>query len=356
MDTTLTGSSLDLIGGLIEALPEAVLVIAADDRLLFANAPARALFPALRPGDLLARGLRSPDVLDSLGRVRANKCAEHVTWFERVPVERVFQVNVAPFTFSANEPMLILTLHDLSENRRIERMRADFVANASHELRTPLASLLGFVETLLGPARDDHQARAKFLVIMREQTQRMSRLVDDLLSLSRIEQHLHLQPQAPVDLTAVVRHIVDTLSPLAHETEVDLRLEAPAQAIIAGDRDELLRVAENLVENAIKYGASHPASQSRNVEISIAVIKGEGVLTVRDHGPGIAPEHLPRLTERFYRVDPGQSRAKGGTGLGLAIVKHITARHRGHLTIDSQPGMGSIFSVAFPLHATARAS
>jgi two-component system phosphate regulon sensor histidine kinase PhoR len=342
--------SFTLISGLIRALPEAVLIIATDDRVILFNEPAQKLFPTLRPGDLLARSLRSPDVLDSLGRVRALNRAERVTWLERVPVDRVFEVNVAPLAETSIQSALVLTLRDLSETRRIERMRADFVANASHELRTPLASLLGFVETLMGPAREDQQARDKFLIIMREQAQRMSRLVDDLLSLSRIEQNLHLRPQEPVDLTAVLSHIVDTLSPLAHENQVTIKLDAPAPIIVSGDRDELMRVAENLVENAIKYGASCSVNVDKNVDISVLALKGEGLFTVRDHGPGIAPEHLPRLTERFYRVDAGQSRAKGGTGLGLAIVKHIIARHRGRLTIESKLGEGASFSVAIPLH------
>ena len=236
---------------------------------------------------------------------------------------------------------MILTLRDLSEARRVERMRVDFVANASHELRTPLASLLGFVETLQGPARDDVSARVKFLGIMREQARRMTRLVDDLLSLSRIEQNLHLLPQSPVDLVSIVRHIADTLTPMAQENNVLLKVEAPPSVIVGGDRDELLRVVENLVENAIKYGASDSLCANRQVDIMLVAQERQCVLNVSDFGPGIAPEHLPRLTERFYRVDAGQSRAKGGTGLGLAIVKHIVARHRGRLGIESQPGQGA---------------
>jgi two-component system, OmpR family, phosphate regulon sensor histidine kinase PhoR len=352
MDQKRDFHALKMIGGLIEALPEAVLVISSDDRVLLFNDPAHGLFPTLRPSDLLARSLRSPDVLDSLGRVRTTNRAERVTWLERVPVERVFEVNVAPLVGADIQPVLVLTLRDLSETRRIERMRADFVANASHELRTPLASLLGFVETLMGPAREDSQARTKFLIIMREQAQRMSRLVDDLLSLSRIEQNLHLRPQEPVDLTAVLSHIVDTLGPLARENQVILKLDAPGPVVVTGDRDELMRVAENLVENAIKYGASYPANLDKSVDISVLAPKGEGLFAVRDHGPGIAPEHLPRLTERFYRVDAGQSRAKGGTGLGLAIVKHIIARHRGRLNIESKLGDGAVFSVTLPLHTS----
>jgi two-component system phosphate regulon sensor histidine kinase PhoR len=338
-----------LISELIEALPLATLVIAEDDRVIATNAVARALLPSLRGDELLARSLRAPDVLDSVARVRASGSSERVTWLERVPVERSFEVSVAPFGGDGFESALILSLHDLTEARRLERMRVDFVANASHELRTPLASLLGFVETLQGPAREDAAARGKFLVIMREQAQRMSRLVDDLLSLSRIEQHLHVRPGTPVDLVGILRHIIDTLTPMAHDQQVQLKIVAPPEAIVAGDRDELLRVAENLIENAIKYGAADAATQNKTVDICIGVQGTQAVLTVRDHGPGIALEHLPRLTERFYRVDVGESRAKGGTGLGLAIVKHIVARHRGRLNIDSKPGEGASFSVNLPL-------
>ena len=330
-----------IVSRLIDALPEAVIVIGAADRVVAVNAAARNLFPALRPNDLLARSLRAPDILDAVKRVRASGAPERVTWLERVPVERFFELNAAPMEGPQFEPTMILTLRDLSEARRVERMRVDFIANASHELRTPLASLLGFIETLQGPAREDAVARAKFLSIMREQAQRMARLVDDLLSLSRIEQNLHLRPQAPVDIVTILRHIADTLTPMASDNDVVLNLDVPARVVVTGDRDELLRVAENLVENAIKYGASDPRSVSRQVEITLVAEPRHCVLSIRDHGPGIAPEHLPRLTERFYRVDAGQSRAKGGTGLGLAIVKHIVARHRGRLGIEFEAWRGN---------------
>src|SRR5437588_617612 len=240
--------------------------------------------------------------------------------------------------------MVLLTLRDLSEIRRVERMRVDFVANVSHELRTPLTSVLGFVETLQGPARNDPVARDRFLTIMGEQARRMSRLVDDLRSLSRIEQSSHLQPITIVDLSSVAGHVVDTLAPMADENETQVVLRAEEPVLVRGDRDELVRVAENLIENAIKYGAS-----DKPVEVTVTPRGRDGVLIVRDRGPGIAREHLPRLTERFYRVDAGESRAKGGTGLGLAIVKHILARHRGRLTIDSGHGQGATFSAILPL-------
>jgi len=335
------------LSAILAALPEAALSIDADDRILEVNAPAQALFPSLRVGAPLASHLRAPDVLDAVIKARAAGDTTRVSWLERVPVERLFEVSVAPVGGLACGPVVLVYLHEISETRRFERMRVDFIANASHELRTPLSSLLGFIETLQGPARNDEVARGRFLLIMRDQAQRMARLVDDLLSLSRIEQHLHLRPKTPVDLALVARHIVDTLTPLAHDNGVTLQLQSTGPVMVIGDRDELLRVAENLIENAIKYGIGETAE--RDVEIAVERVRTEGRFVVRDRGPGIAPEHLPRLTERFYRVDAGQSRAKGGTGLGLALVKHVVARHRGHLSIESKLGEGSTFEVRLPL-------
>ena len=314
------------------------------------NEPARAMIPALRIGDLLALTLRDPDVLDGIRRVKASGLGETVAWRERVPVERSYEITVAALDSAEGRRELVLTVQDLTEGRRLDQMRADFVANASHELRTPLASLLGFVETLQGPARDDPRARERFLAIMGEQARRMARLVDDLLSLSRIEQTLHLKPETPVDLGLVVRHVVDTLAPLAGESGVQLAVTAPEPVVVAGNRDELVRVAENLIENAIKYGCDPDGSRAPEVRIEVGTHRRDGLLTVQDFGSGIAPEHLPRLTERFYRIDAGQSRAKGGTGLGLALVKHIVARHRGRLTVTSDLGLGTTFKVALPLH------
>jgi two-component system phosphate regulon sensor histidine kinase PhoR len=344
------GSDLLILGKLIAAIPEVVLAIGIDDRIIEANPPARALFPTLRTGVPLANYLRSPDVLDAVALARSTGEPTRASWLERVPVERLFDVNAAPVTDLDCGLVVIVTLREISETRRFERMRVDFITNASHELRTPLSSLLGFIETLQGPARNDEKARARFLTIMREQARRMARLVDDLLSLSRVEQHLHLRPKQPVDLLLVLRHIIDTLTPLAHESGVDLRLTGEP-VIVSGDRDELMRLAENLIENAIKYGASD--ADDKTVTIEITKARTEAVFLVRDHGAGIAAEHLPRLTERFYRVDAGQSRAKGGTGLGLALVKHIIARHRGRLSIASTQGVGSVFTVSLPLHADA---
>jgi two-component system phosphate regulon sensor histidine kinase PhoR len=338
---------------LVDAMPEPAILVDAEARVMLANSPARDLLPALKAGEALVLALRAPDVTDAIRRVASGAEAERALWSERVPIERLFQVDVAPLATDLGDVVaMLLTLRDRTEARRVERMRADFIANASHELRTPLASLLGFIETLQGSAQADARAREKFLAIMREQGRRMARLIDDLLSLSRIEQKQHLRPAAQVDWAQAVRHVADTLAPLAREMDVELTLDADRPVIVVGERDELVRVAENLIENAIKYGANPDPAAVSKVEIAVTSRGKDGVLVVVDHGRGVAPEHLPRLTERFYRVDPGQSRAKNGTGLGLAIVKHILARHRGRLAIESRLGEGSTFTAFAPLAET----
>ncbi len=338
--------SRTIAAALVASLPFPAVLVEQAGRIIIANGPALALFPSLRAGLPLALSLRAPDVLDAIARARQDDRGHHVLWQERVPLERVFDVHVAPVSGLAGDPFLVLAFRDLTAERRVERMRVDFVANASHELRTPLASLIGFIDTLQGAARDDAVARERFLGLMHEQARRMARLVDDLLSLSHIEQTLHLQPADKVDLGDVVGYIADTLSSMAEERNVTLILAVAEDVLVQGERDELARVAENLIENAIKYGG-----EGGEVYVDVATEGRQALFSVRDKGPGIAPEHLPRLTERFYRVDVGQSRSKGGTGLGLAIVKHIVARHRGRLEIDSAPGQGASFNVLLPLFA-----
>jgi two-component system phosphate regulon sensor histidine kinase PhoR len=336
---------------LINAMPDPKIIVSADERVEAANKPALDLLPSLRVGDPLVLGLRAPDVIDARRRVMASGEPETVQWSERVPVERLFDVTVAPLATDDGEVVAtLITLRDQTEARRVERLRVDFIANASHELRTPLASLVGFIETLQGSAHDDAKARDRFLAIMREQGRRMARLIEDLLSLSRIEQKQHLRPETIVDLAQTARSVVDALTPMAKDLGVDVRLSADEPVTVVGDRDELLRVAENLIENAIKYGVRVDSDAASVVDVGVSATEKEGVLTVRDYGHGIAPEHLPRLTERFYRVDPTQSRAKNGTGLGLAIVKHILTRHRGKLTITSRVNQGSSFVATVPLN------
>ena len=353
IDKTTWVPQMPFLTAMVQALPQPVIVVAPDLRVVAANGPAREILPALRVGDPLAMSLRDPTVLDAARLVDSTGQSESVIWRDRVPVERIFDVAVTAFLPPGQPRAVILTLDDLTETRRVEQMRADFIANASHELRTPLASLLGFVETLQGPARDDAVAREKFLAIMAEQARRMARLVDDLLSLSRIEQKRHIKPSAAVNLSTVVRHVADTLGALAADNGIVFNFAIADDVVVTGDRDELVRVAENLIENAIKYGRRSTTlgeGQLQSIDITVKVNRHMAVLTVRDHGDGIAPDHLPRLTERFYRIDAGQSRAKGGTGLGLALVKHIVAHHRGRLDIDSSVGHGSTFAVSIPLN------
>jgi two-component system phosphate regulon sensor histidine kinase PhoR len=344
--------SIDVVIG---ALPDPIVALRSDGIVVAFNEKAGTLAPALRRGQPVSLALRMPDVIDGIRRALATGASQRVEFTERVPVERLYEAHITSAFLTdrmtgATPDLIFVTLHDLTPLRQVEEMRADFVANASHELRTPLASLAGFIETLQGPARDDAAARERFLVIMKQQAARMARLIDDLLSLSRIELNVHVRPDTPVDLVSIVRQVVDTMQMLARDRGVEIAVNAPVEAIIVpGDRDELVRVCENLIENALKYGAS-----GKRVEIGLERgSSGDGsplaVLSVRDYGPGIAPEHLPRLTERFYRVDVGQSRAEGGTGLGLAIVKHILNRHRGRLVIESRVGEGATFTVRLPV-------
>ncbi len=333
------------LAALINALPEPALLVDRASTVIAGNVPAAAAFGRIRTGEPISFTVRNPQIIEAI-RAAAGGQTQRFEINERFPAERALEAHVAPVVFAHELPELfLLAFRDLTQERRLAQMRTDFVANASHELRTPLASLLGFIDTLQGPARDDAKAREKFLKIMGEQARRMSRLINDLMSLSRIELSLHLQPQTRVDLAAIVAQVCDTMTSLAQERSVALTLKREiAEVFVLGDRDELIRVFENLVENALKYGAS-----GKRVEVTLSAAAGEAAVSVRDFGPGIAPEHLPRLTERFYRVDVEISRAQGGTGLGLALAKHILARHRGTLAIESELGKGAIFTARIPL-------
>ncbi len=331
-----------------EALPDPAILLNAAGQVLYCNAAARGLFAALREGSHIASVIRTPEFLDAVSAAPERGRAVTVTYAERVPVGRRMAATVAPLTRGTERgDNILVLLRDLTEVERVNQMRADFIANASHELRTPLASLRGFIETLQGTAKEDPGARERFLPIMAEQASRMTRLIDALLSLSRVEMNAHVPPSGLVDLNEVLDHVRDTSEPLARETGALVEVGSfGRKAIVRGDRDELVQVVQNLVQNALKYGvkggrvrleAKHMPPQGRQA--------GRYAIAVVDSGPGIAPEHLPRLTERFYRIDVASSREKGGTGLGLAIVKHILNRHRGELAISSTPGRGSTFTV-----------
>ena len=322
-----------------DALPDPCFVLDRRGVVRYATARAIAAF-GIAAGQPLTLRLRVPDLVAAFDRLIRGEGPQKVEFSERVPTERWFEAWFAPL---AGSDLVVLVINDFSERRLADRVRVDFVANASHELRTPLASLAGFIETLQGPARDDPEARARFLAVMHEQAERMSRLVNDLLSLSRIEMKGHVRPSDPVDLVVVLRHVLDALEPLARDLGVSLEAPLPQEPVmVTGDHDELVQVFENLIENACKYGQS-----GKRVEVSLT--PGETpVVAVRDFGPGIPADELPRLTERFYRVEPDGRRRHRGTGLGLAIVKHILNRHQARLAITSRLGEGSVFTVTFP--------
>ncbi|MGH6933259.1 MAG: ATP-binding protein [Dongiaceae bacterium] len=363
------------------SLPDPLIMIDRDRRIVRANPAAAELLGDELPGRDLIGALRNPALIEAVDRALADRAGQWVEFSLPVPIERSFGARVEPLAAAtADGTVALLTLHDLTAMKRADRLRADFVANASHELRTPLAALLGFIETLRGPARDDSPARERFLAIMDGQAQRMSRLVADLLSLSRIELNEHSPPIGAVDPGKILRSATDSLQMKAVEKRMIIVVDGPARddlpgsapcsieslPAVTGDSDELIQVFQNLLDNAIKYG--RPDSTIRLTGWTLAtapetVVAGEPLparrleqpaiaISVEDEGEGIAREHLPRLTERFYRVDTARSRELGGTGLGLAIVKHILSRHRGALDIDSMPGVGSRFTVFLPMAET----
>lgn len=326
------------------AVNEPLYIINEAREVAFANDAAQEAFGSVAMGASLQLKFRAPEVQELLERLVSSNQPQRLDYLERVPVERAYRIHAAPI--GEGTGLFILLFRDQSETRRIEKMRSDFIANASHELRTPLASVSGFIETLRGPAREDAKARDHFLSIMHEQTSRMARLIDDLLSLSRLEMKPFSKPSERVELNRLVSGVVDSLNHIAAENNVTIELDMPQDPLrISGNKDELVQVFQNLIENACKYGSDG----ERVIVEGQAFGRGAGCsITVRDFGPGIPQEHIPRLTERFYRVDVETSRAQKGTGLGLAIVKHILSRHDARLSIRSKVGEGSSFTVSFP--------
>ncbi|WP_254601126.1 cell wall metabolism sensor histidine kinase WalK [Caulobacter sp. S45] len=376
----------------LELAPNPVLLVSAEDlddvagrRVVFANAEARDLLRIEREGALLVTALRHPTVLEAIDEALFGRIPRMLSYETGGAQERSWRVWTKPLPPNARHPRLALVImRDETDVRRNERMRADFLANASHELRTPLASLTGFIETLRGHARDDAEARDRFLIIMSRQAERMARLIDDLLSLSRIELNEHIRPGGQCDLSLAVGDVLDALAPqiAAKQVRVEFDLAPPGAAEIVGDRDQIVQVAQNLLDNAVKYAPNEGlvrVSVARNLTLEGATAtrpddarqsarsggrmplltparngaERYALLRVDDGGPGMAREHLPRLTERFYRVEGQKSGERTGTGLGLAIVKHIVNRHRGGFYVESAPGHGAAFSVYLPMTARA---
>ncbi|KUJ86036.1 PAS domain-containing sensor histidine kinase [Ruegeria marisrubri] len=337
------------ISDLIAAFPMPAVMIDRSERIVGANHEARSLLGDHIPGRHFAAVLRQPQVIDAIERCMGRR--------EPVKTRHLSNDGAQDTTFEVEcryvgaLGAVLVSFMDVTHLEQAGQMRRDFVANVSHELRTPLTALLGFIETLRGPAREDAAARDRFLQIMAEEADRMNRLVGDLLSLNRVENQERIRPREKVDLTGQLRSTLKSLQPLADDAGVELSLDIPGQPVtVTGDADQLRQVFTNLVENAIKYGGSGGVV---NVSLSLrerdpAVRGPAATVVVEDKGPGIDPVHLPRLTERFYRADSHRSRQLGGTGLGLAIVKHIVNRHRGRLRVESELGKGSQFSIILP--------
>jgi two-component system phosphate regulon sensor histidine kinase PhoR len=367
-----------MMATVLEALPDPILVVTGavrDDlsglRFVLANAAARDLLRLQVDEGLLLSAMRDPDVLAAVDKALFDEADADCAYETTGAQTRSFRVRALPLEVAwPGQRAALVTFHDETEVRRVERTRADFLANASHELRTPLASLAGFIETLRGHARDDPAAREKFLGIMQAQADRMARLVADLTSLSRIELDEHVPPRGVVDLGLVVGEVVEAVAPLGPSRDVQLQWTAPAApVVIRGERDQIVQVVQNLLDNAMKYSpaggdvkielasglsdAAAAASPDGLPRISLVApdpsAESYAVLRVADQGPGIARQNLPRLSERFYRVGGQKSSDKAGTGLGLAIVKHIMNRHRGGLAVASVEGEGSTFTVYFPM-------
>ncbi|MER8432404.1 ATP-binding protein [Mesorhizobium caraganae] len=348
-DAAIEASGLQRLSGeyLAAAVADPLIIFDRTATIVHANAAAFAAFGGIAPGLSLSLKFRAPEMQALLDSVLSGTVASDVVdYTEKLPVERAYRVSASSVGHATD--LFVLVFKDQSETRRIDRMRADFIANASHELRTPLASISGFIETLRGPARNDPAAREQFLQIMQNQTGRMARLIDDLLSLSRLEMKPYLKPGTEVDLRQTIDSVIDSLGPLAKENSVVIERDyAEGPLDVPGDRDELFQVFENLVENACKYG--QPGGR-----VTVSIARGgagpePGIdVTIRDYGPGIPEEHIPRITERFYRIDVESSRTQKGTGLGLSIVKHILTRHNARLSIKSEVGKGAAFTVHLP--------
>lgn len=361
---------------IVEQLPDPVLMIRKDGRVHAANARARAIMDLSRPHVLLSSVLREPEVLEAVQDAQRGGDPVEATYRTSGPRERFMRAFVSqlPDAEGQGKGLTMVVLHDETAVRVAERSRVSFLANASHELRTPLASLSGFIETLRGHAKDDPVAREQFLEIMQAQADRMRRLIDDLLSLSRAEQNEHVPPTGVADLGALANDVIDALGPVAREQDVTVTIhrDAPRTPVL-GDRDELVQVVQNLVENAIKYGgrggavevevgaglererATQPKSPQHADATRLSLLTprdtGGGAfawVAVRDAGPGIAREHLPRLCERFFRAPRTGGAEPNGTGLGLAIVRHLINRHRGGLAVESAVGKGTTFEVYIP--------
>lgn len=354
-DNKATKENQLLLMNIMKKLTDPILILDNRKRIIMANKSANELLGNHILKQEISVFIRNSNLEEALERAHETGSPENCELKFGTPVARHYLTRIHLFNLDNghvenSRKYMFLALYDVSAIKRTDKMRVDFVANASHELRTPLSSIIGFVETLRGPARDDSEAHERFLKIMYDEANRMSRLIEDLLSLSRIERDEHIPPSENVNLTPLIENVIKVLEPHARDKEMTISFSQPILNRITGDHDQLTQVFQNLIENAIKYG-------NEKTEITITCHENvmpaplgtrEATITISNEGPGIPAKHLPRLMERFYRVDSARSRSLGGTGLGLAIVKHIIQRHRGRIFFESEINARTTVTVSIP--------
>ena len=355
-DINTTKENQLLLENIMEKLSDPILILDSLNHIVMANKSAHKLLGKKILKQEIATFIQNPALIEAIQESRETGKSENCELKFGAPIERHYLTRIHLFN-QDNEQIinakkyLFLALYDVSTIKRTDKMRVDFVANASHELRTPLSSILGFVETLQGPAKGDDDAHDRFLAIMHDEASRMSRLIEDLLSLSRIERDEHIPPSDSVKLVPLIENVIKVLEPLANDKDMTISFSHVALKEITGDHDQLTQVFQNLIENAVKYG-------NEKTEIKVACDETETPapfntkevsITIINVGPGIPAKHLPRLMERFYRVDSARSRSLGGTGLGLAIVKHIIQRHRGHIVFESEINVSTKVTISLPI-------
>ena len=363
---------------LADSFMQALITVSPRQKIIYMNTTAQELFPNVTMGQSLSSVISHPGLRDMVDNVIAGRPAEPIILHMQTPVEQHFRITASLVDVpvpgdSTHRSRAILVLYDVTEIERANALRADFLANASHELKTPIASLLGYIETLNGHAKDDPEARTQFLGIMQQQAERMQRLIDDLLSLRRIEQTEHIAPTETGDLFLAARAAKESVAPMAETREVKTKYSGSKKLPVIGKQDELVQLVLNIVDNAVQMSPAgskvlltseiienwQPGDGFRDEPIDArssrrqiidppTVGRSYTVLRIRDSGPGFAGDHLPRLTERFYRIAGDRQSHEKGTGLGLAIVKHILLRHRGGLFIETAEGIGTEFTLFLP--------
>ena len=361
---------MENISFILNKLEDAIIVLDSDQKIVFQNSHSIDLFENNYTGQNITNLIRSPIILETLENVYKNKKTKIIEYNSEYGqnlsprstnfynVEISYEKNHLQLT-NAKDNYVIL-MKNITPLKNIEKVRSSFIANVSHELKTPLATVMGFLETIRGPAKDDKKSMSKFLGIMDKETIRMKRLIDDLLVVSKIESDEHIHPTKKVNLIKTLNNVIESLKEYALKKNIQIRTnyQLSENLSVLGNEDELVQVFTNIIDNSIKYGKINSSIDIKAEEVKEQTDQSEDKklfpqlilkISVKDESDGIHAKHLSRLTERFYRVDAARSKEIGGTGLGLTIVKHILNKHRGHLDIKSEINQGSTFTVELPI-------